>query len=233
MALSGLHTAVVTAVLALPEAQDYALAGGGAMLAHGLVERPTHDVDLFTTARDVHVLADAVQVALRSRGYTVSEEPGRSAQPSVSFARLTVIDPGGEAVLVEFARDTRIRAAVRLQVGAVLHPEELAADKMLALFGRAEARDLVDVDALTSRYSHKQLLALAEEKDPGFSGLYFAQALQAAAAHPDHRYTALGLSPPRLADLRDHAQRWQQELRSGSAPPPTDGARLNLPRPAH
>lgn len=46
--------------------------------------------------------------------------------------------------------------------------EELGADKMLALFGRAEARDFVDVYALAQRLGVEQLLVLAREKDAGF-----------------------------------------------------------------
>ena len=45
--------------------------------------------------------------------------------------------------------DARIREAVQLSFGRVLHPDEVAADKTLALFGRAAARDLVDVAALS------------------------------------------------------------------------------------
>jgi hypothetical protein len=67
----------------------------------------------------------------------------------------------------------------------VLHPDEVAADKTLALFGRAAARDLVDVAALSERYTLQQLCELAAEKDAGFDRRVLADALAAAAAHPD------------------------------------------------
>jgi predicted nucleotidyltransferase component of viral defense system len=57
---------------------------------------------------------------------------------------------------------------VQLSFGRVLHPEEVAADKTLALFDRPAARDLVDVAALSQRYTLEQLCELAAEKDPGF-----------------------------------------------------------------
>jgi hypothetical protein len=44
----------------------------------------------------------------------------------------------------------------------------VAADKTLALFGRAAARDLVDVAALSKQYPLERLCELAAEKDPGF-----------------------------------------------------------------
>jgi hypothetical protein len=52
----------------------------------------------------------------------------------------------------QVAHDARIREAVQLSFGRVLHPDEVAPDKTLALFGRAAARDLVDVAALSERY---------------------------------------------------------------------------------
>ena len=58
----------------------------------------------------------------------------------------------------------------------MLHPDEVAADKTLALFGRVAARDLVDVAALTDRYPLQQLCALAEEKDTGFDPSVLADA---------------------------------------------------------
>jgi hypothetical protein len=59
----------------------------------------------------------------------------------------------------------------------------VAADKTLALFGRAAARDLVDVAALSERYTLQQLCERAAEKDPGFDHRVLADALAAAAAH--------------------------------------------------
>jgi hypothetical protein len=45
VSLGPLHEQIARIALALPEAGQVALAGGGAMLAHDLVDRPTQDVD--------------------------------------------------------------------------------------------------------------------------------------------------------------------------------------------
>lgn len=55
MPLDPMLREVARMVLALPSAAGFALAGGGAMLEHGFVERPTVDLDLF--ASDVGLLA--------------------------------------------------------------------------------------------------------------------------------------------------------------------------------
>ncbi|MDI3298799.1 MAG: nucleotidyl transferase AbiEii/AbiGii toxin family protein, partial [Bacillota bacterium] len=55
---------------------------------------------------------------------------------------------------------------------------DLAADKTLALFGRAALRDFVDVYMLTrTRYDFERLMDLAARKDPGFDRSLFAKAL--------------------------------------------------------
>ena len=67
MSLDPLHEQIARIAFALPEARQVALAGGGAMLAHDLVDRPTQDVDLFTPdPAEVTRLTDALAVALRT-----------------------------------------------------------------------------------------------------------------------------------------------------------------------
>jgi hypothetical protein len=56
--------------LALPEARTLALAGGGAMIVHGFIDRATRDVDLFTEvdSAEAERVALALQTALERRG---------------------------------------------------------------------------------------------------------------------------------------------------------------------
>ena len=69
-------------VAALPEARGFALAGGGALVVHGLTERSTNDLDFFTPApTDVPVLRQALEIAFRDqRALPVRPETG-SDQP--------------------------------------------------------------------------------------------------------------------------------------------------------
>ncbi|MDT7708819.1 MAG: hypothetical protein QOG20_4426 [Pseudonocardiales bacterium] len=52
MPLDPLQGLIVRTASTLPEAHTIALAGGGAMIAHGFVDRATQDVDLFTEIDD-------------------------------------------------------------------------------------------------------------------------------------------------------------------------------------
>jgi Nucleotidyl transferase AbiEii toxin, Type IV TA system len=61
--LDPLQERIARTALALPEARTLALAGGGAMIAHGFVTRQTKDIDLFTEIDD----SEAVRVAAALR----------------------------------------------------------------------------------------------------------------------------------------------------------------------
>lgn len=163
MNLDPLAEHVARVALSLPEAHQLALAGGGAMLAHQFVDRLTSDIDLFTPdAAEVAAVAEALTTALTEQGYDVTSTDRRGA----TYARLSVAALNGRCVDVEIAVDARIRDTVELAVGQVLHPEELAADKTLALFGRGYARDLVDVVALTHRYAQRNCSSWPPRKMP-------------------------------------------------------------------
>lgn len=79
--------------------------------------------------------------------------------------RFVTVDPttGAECTVEMFADGGRLHDRVTLDIGPVLHPDDLAADTMLALWGRARPRDFFDVAALIDRYGHDRLLELAEE----------------------------------------------------------------------
>jgi hypothetical protein len=49
VSLDKLHEHIARTAFGLPWAGQVALAGGGAMLAHDLLDRPTKDLDLLTT----------------------------------------------------------------------------------------------------------------------------------------------------------------------------------------
>jgi hypothetical protein len=115
-------------------------------------------------------------------------------------------------IAVEVAHDARMRESVQLSFGPTLHPDEVAADKTLALFGRAAARDLVDVDALTHRYTLDQLCELVAEKDRGFDRAVLADAIRASASHPDAAFAELGLDPQAITALRIRAGQWPSHL---------------------
>lgn len=205
MRLADFQRRLITTLLDIHELRGFALAGGWALNAHHLLERPTRDIDLFTPDSDVVPTAAAsAEQVLQAHGLRVDR-----LREAPTFVSLLVTDPDhGLATTVELAHDARIRPPARLDVGPVVSVDELAADKMLALWGRAEARDLVDVDALLRHMSLQKMLDLAAEKDLGFDPRRLADAIAAAVNRPDSAFVALGLSADETEALRARAQSW-------------------------
>lgn len=203
-ALSEFQVEVAQFFFSLRGAEPFLLAGGGALLAQRMSQRPTHDLDFFT---GVHGAVDAVagefQAAAVGRGWAVEIRRG-----SETFCRLVV--HGSEDLLVDIALDSRpLRPAAPSLAGPTFAPEELAGRKMLALFDRAEARDFVDVRTLADKYSRTQLLGWAEELDRGFDRAILADQFRSLARFAD---VDLPISPSRVAELRRYFADWVVDL---------------------
>jgi len=163
---------VASVVSGLAEGRELGLAGGAALIVWGISERATRDLDYFATSSEtIDVLAPVVAQELRATGLDVQE-----IRSSPGFVRYQITD-GSDTTELDLAWDYRMRALHQTEFGPVLDRDELAADKVLALYGRAEARDFVDVFRLRTYYTRDQLFALAFEKDRGFVAPAFAESL--------------------------------------------------------
>ena len=85
MPLRDLHRQVATIALRVAARHGFALGGGNALIAHGVIARLTQDVDLITK-RDTGVKAAAgpVETALRRAGFTARRKE-RPANWPTSF----------------------------------------------------------------------------------------------------------------------------------------------------
>src|SRR5262249_49355438 len=178
--------------LAAANQYGFALAGGYAMQANGFLTRPSEDVDLFMAWQqrgDFDTAVTALIEAYGADGLTVPVD-----QRWDTFCRLYVGGSGG-ASKVELSVDWRANEPIWMAVGPVLHPDDAVANKMCALFGRAEARDFIDVDAAVTsgRYSREDLLGLAVFTDGGFDRRIFADVLAQAPRIADSLFAAYGV----------------------------------------
>ena len=198
--LSALQRTVLAVLGPLDASASFALAGGAALIVLGVVDRTTRDLDLFT-AESLHVttLHAALTSGLVERGLAVTV-----ISAAEMFLRLEVRDPSSdERIEVDLGVDVRMAEPVTTEVGRVLSIDELAADKMLALYGRAELRDFLDVADLLARFSRERLIALAVAKDAGFTLTRFAESLAALHRFPDADWEAHGAERERIARAFD------------------------------
>lgn len=168
--LSPLQQRIATIVASLPEAEDFALAGGAALIVHGAIDRSTRDLDFFGLEPDaVDRLAPAAEQALRAEGLSVERV---LANPG--FVRFLVVDEE-DRTEVDLGSDARLFPADQGPGFRLLTTEELAVDKVLAVFGRAEARDFMDLMAVEGRFGLDRLFLVAAEKDHGFDLMVFSE----------------------------------------------------------
>jgi hypothetical protein len=108
---------------------------------------------------------------------------------------------------VDLAADARL-FPLEVQSGLpVLSSTELAVDKILAIFGRAEARDFVDLAAVIDRHGLETLFRLAAEKDLGFSIDVFSEMLQ---RFDRLRQDEFGIDPSAYQALTARVTSWRE-----------------------
>jgi hypothetical protein len=205
------HERLARTGLAAAQRYGFALAGGYAVQAAGLLVRPSEDIDLFTgweRRAEFTTAVDAVIDAYLAEGLSVETERYHDA-----FIRLSVSD-GERTAKVELAVDSRANEPIHMTIGPVLHPDDAVTNKMTALYARAFARDFIDIDAAvqSGRYDRETLLRLAERSELGFDRRTFADALAQLDNLDTDDFAQYGIVGQSLHDLRNRFASWRLDL---------------------
>ncbi|MGB9776144.1 MAG: nucleotidyl transferase AbiEii/AbiGii toxin family protein [Anaerolineae bacterium] len=181
--LQPLQKRFLTLWATLSDQHQFCLTGGTALAEFYLGHRLSFDLDLFTAEEPLIVpTSRQVEAVARREGIQVSVVRRFS-----SFVELVLADQG-ETLRVELALDSPYRLAppIFCEYGIWVNDWlDLAVDKVLAYYGRAEPRDAVDLYFIFEREPVERLLELAAQKDPGFDLYWFAVALNRAMDFPD------------------------------------------------
>jgi hypothetical protein len=165
------------------------LAGGYAVSAHHLNERPSRDLDFATaTPMDLSDVAARLSAAYERAGYRISHVESTSR-----MARLEVSD-GRQSCEVDLLKEA-IAPPVQLEIGPVLTIDDTVGLKMRALHDRAAHRDFVDVHAAATRggYTPADLERLAAVHTPHFDVTDLADRLEAVELRDDRTFHGYGL----------------------------------------
>jgi hypothetical protein len=221
------HQAAVARLIAGNRSPVSHLAGGAALQLAPASFRSSNELDYsHDTEELVGQAFTADRAALEESGYEVTillSQPG--------FIR-AIVGQKGNATKVEWAHNSSWRFLPPIQdpdVGYRLHPLDLSINKVLALAGRDEPRDFLDV-----MYVHRHFLSFgslcwaAVGKDPGYSPLMLVEMLARKGRYRKEDFAALRLtSEPDLPELKrtwleavDEARRLVAEL------PPEDAGCL-------
>ncbi|GAA5047158.1 hypothetical protein GCM10023318_13310 [Nocardia callitridis] len=182
------------------------MSGGAALLAAGLIARPTEDLDLFThePTKSVTMAKEALLETAGRHGWQVTVIRDHS-----SFCRL-IVTGRVEEVLIDLAVDSPpVTPPTMTILGPTLAPLELAGRKLLALFGRAEARDFADVYVLAQRFGTEALLAQAAEQDMGFDHAVLAEMIATLDRFTDDE---IPLPDSALPEMRTFFGQWATQI---------------------
>ncbi len=218
------------AELGLSEISEFGfvLAGGYALSANGMGDRPSEDVDMFTNRADHDDFASAVErlrTTYLSDGLLVEDIRIRP-----TFADFHVIDPAtGDASSVQLGLDFRAFPPATLDIGPVLDARDAVGAKMSALWSRGEARDYIDIDTVirSGRFSRDDVLAIADqfEAEP-LDRRMLAMRFREASRHDEEIFAQYGVDAARRADILASFTEWAVEI-----DPPSTGPVDTIPAP--
>jgi len=162
------------------DSEHFYLTGGTALAYFYLRHRKSNDLDLFTANEEIILpFSLRLEEALKSKGMDI-----RRLRGIRSFIEL-MVNKDNEATIIHLACDAAFRIEETRQSedfpGLKIDSlPDLAANKLLALFGRATLRDFVDVYFLVkeAKFTPQELMAKAAIKDPGFDLYWLGVALE-------------------------------------------------------
>ena len=189
------------------ESGESYVAGGVALNTVTGSGRVSRDIDLFhDTVSAVAASWEADRALLENAGYEVQVQRAREG-----FAEAMVIR-GNEGVLMQWAADSAFRFFPLVEdedFGLTLHPFDLATNKVLAMVGRLEVRDWVDLIYCHDRIQRLGYLAWAASgKDPGFSPDAILEQAGRSARYSAAEIAALSFAGP-APDAAILSQRWK------------------------
>ena len=215
MPVSKLHGQVAAIALRAAAAYGFALGGGNALIAHGIIDRSTQDVDVFSDEEGaVEAAADAVEAALRDEGLGTERRDKTAGLSDIFFgmgeglAEWIITARSGEQMMLQMAYFDRTRSPIIMDVGPVLDLEDVIGGKVCALASRAEPRDYVDTAAALRRYSIEEIIGFARRLDPGLTDQDFADAGKRLDQWGDGVFAPFGLSSLDIAVLRERFADW-------------------------
>jgi hypothetical protein len=208
--LDGDHALLVRSVLPVCAAYGLAVAGGYAIRAHGLVERPPEDINFATAAAaSIEEIMAALADAYQRAGFEV-----RVLGADVRKGQLLVSFPVSGTYRVDVRKEPLNHPPALTEAGPLVALPDAVALKMGALHDRGLPRDLLDVHAAAAHFSGPELISLcrAALDDGEFSLETLRDQLSYAAAYPDDAFARHGCAPVEIADVKAWAQEWSTQL---------------------
>jgi len=187
------------------------VAGGAALNEILAAPRVSHDVDLF------HDTAEAVLASWETDRQVLLHN-GHDVQTLRQFQTFVEAEVrrGADGVILQWVQDSAFRFFPLVEhpdFGLALHPFDLATNKVLALVGRAEVRDWVDIiHCHTSLQSFGFLVWATSGKDPGLSPAFILEQAARSAHYAKSDLATLAFDGT-VPDIEGMVKTWRMMLR--------------------
>ncbi|WP_422734284.1 nucleotidyl transferase AbiEii/AbiGii toxin family protein [Micromonospora sp. WMMD558] len=184
------------------------LAGGYAMSAHELLDRPSQDIDFATaTALPLITVVDRLARAYRDAGYET-----KVVEVTPRMARMVVSDTTASCE-VDLLKEG-LGPPARLAIGPVVAFEDAVGLKMRALHDRAAHRDYIDIRAANARLTWMEMEHLGARHTAGFSLEELADRLGGVVERDPRTFLSYGLNEAAIEVLCRWALAWESDIRS-------------------
>jgi len=212
--LSSIQKKILHCLSFLPDREAFYLTGGTALSAFFLKHRKSRDLDFFTPVENLILpFSQRLEVSLIKENLRVQRLRGFH-----SFVELSV-NSEDDSTAVHFGLDSLFRFEQPSDIEEIPGVRidsliDLATNKLLALFGRAELRDFIDVYFIVKeRYSRENLMDKSAQKDPGFDPYWFGVAMERIDRFSDDSPDMLLLTRPcSMKGIKDFFRLWRKDI---------------------
>lgn len=212
--LTNLQKRVLVLFNEIPDKETFYLTGGTALSAFFLKHRKSLDLDFFTDIEElISPFSQHLETYLKKEGLGVERLRGFH-----SFVELSV-KSSEDSTIIHLALDSSFRLEQPFK--SEDFPElridnltDIAANKLLALFGRAALRDFIDVYFLTKKsFTKNELVEKAGLKDPGFDLYWLGVAMERINDFSDDSPDLHLLTRQcTMSELKNFFKSWRKEI---------------------
>lgn len=155
--------------------QDFFLTGGTALSAFYLQHRLSQDIDLFTLNQKLEFNAVNAEILKIISSLSGKIEHQISSPTFLQF----IFKTNKDELKIDIVKDTPVHFGSLKKISnyQIDSLKNIAVGKLLALFGRADAKDFIDLYFLLEvekKFTFNKLYNLAKKKDIGLSEFYLA-----------------------------------------------------------
>lgn len=203
--LTSLQEEVLRIFAETQEAELFYLTGGTALAGFYLQHRLSRDLDLFTTEEEaIGYMGDRLKNNLEAKGIQAKTIRRLKSFYEILASGEKMNTPIHLALDSPFRFEEPREKFLGVKVDSLL---DIATNKLLTVFGRAEPRDFVDVFFLIKeKFSLAELIEKSKLKDPGLDEYYLAIAFHRVEEFPEDisKFPVSMVNPLDIKEMKDY-----------------------------